>query len=271
MTAYPLADLTLARRLERCEGRTNAAFVEARARLAPEIGATWIERAGALAMFDGPGSPCTQTFALGMFQTPSADDLTALEAFFSDRGAAVFHEVSPLAGIETIDQLVARGYHPVELSSVLYQPIGALSAIPPAGPVRTRPAAAEEIEQWAATAAEGWSEFTEVAPLIRDLARVTASAGRTQAFFAFAEIDGRPIATGAVAIHDGIALFAGASTIPSARNRGAQRALLHARLQYAAAQNADLAMMCTAPGSASQRNAERQGFRIAYTRTKWGR
>jgi hypothetical protein len=28
-------------------------------------------------------------------------------------------------------------------------------------------------------------------------------------------------------------------------------------------------MMVALPGSASQRNAERQGFRIAYTRTKW--
>ena len=28
-------------------------------------------------------------------------------------------------------------------------------------------------------------------------------------------------------------------------------------------------MMCAQPGSASQRNAERHGFRIAYTRMKW--
>jgi hypothetical protein len=28
-------------------------------------------------------------------------------------------------------------------------------------------------------------------------------------------------------------------------------------------------MMGAEPGSASQRNAERQGFRIAYTRIKW--
>lgn len=27
--------------------------------------------------------------------------------------------------------------------------------------------------------------------------------------------------------------------------------------------------MAALPGSASQRNAERQGFRIAYTRIKW--
>jgi GNAT superfamily N-acetyltransferase len=269
MTAYPHADLPLARRLERCEARSNAAFVEARARITPELGATWIERAGALALFDGPGSPCTQTFALGIFETPTADDLAAIETFFTERGAAVVHEVSPLAGIETIDQLVARGYRPIELSSVMYQPIATPSDAAPTGSVTTRPAAPEEREQWAALSAEGWSEFTEFAALIHDLARVTASAERTVPFFA--EAGGRPIATGAVAIHDGVALMAGASTIPCARNQGAQRALLHARLQYAAAQGCDLAMMCAAPGSASQRNAERQGFRIAYTRTKWGR
>jgi len=37
----------------------------------------------------------------------------------------------------------------------------------------------------------------------------------------------------------------------------------------AESQGCDLAMMCAQPGSASQRNAERQGFRIAYTRIKW--
>jgi hypothetical protein len=33
----------------------------------------------------------------------------------------------------------------------------------------------------------------------------------------------------------------------------------------------DLAMMCAQPESASQRNAERNGFRVVYTRIKWGR
>ena len=40
-------------------------------------------------------------------------------------------------------------------------------------------------------------------------------------------------------------------------------------LAYAADQGCDLAMMCALPGSGSQRNAERHGFRIAYTRIKW--
>jgi GNAT superfamily N-acetyltransferase len=169
----------------------------------------------------------------------------------------------------TIDLLITRGYRPVELTSVMYRPIDAAPGAPQSDAVRARLAAREEIELWASVAAEGWSEFTEVAPLMRDLARVTARAERTQAFFA--ETEARPVATGAVAIYDGVALLAGASTIPTARNQGAQRALLQARLQHAASAGCDLAMMCAAPGSASQRNAERQGFRIAYTRIKWGR
>ena len=33
----------------------------------------------------------------------------------------------------------------------------------------------------------------------------------------------------------------------------------------------DVALMAALPGSGSQRNAERNGFRIAYTRIKWTR
>ena len=268
MSDYPFADLDLARRLEGCEARANAAFVESRARLAPHVGATWIECAGAMAMFDGVGSPLTQTFALGMFATPTAADLERIETFLIERGADVFHEVSPLAGMDTIDLLIARGYRPVELTSVMYRPV-ALESGGAAAALHTRIAAPEEVERWSEVAAEGWRELAEVAPLVRDLGRVSAMAEGSTPFFA--DKDGVPIATGALVIHGGVALLAGASTIPVGRRQGAQRALLEARLRHAASHGCDLAMMCAAPGSASQRNAERQGFRIAYTRTKWGR
>jgi GNAT superfamily N-acetyltransferase len=67
----------------------------------------------------------------------------------------------------------------------------------------------------------------------------------------------------------GVALLAGASTVPEGRGKGAQHALLEARLRFAREHGCDLAVINTAPGSASQRNAERHGFRIAYTRIKW--
>ena len=78
-------------------------------------------------------------------------------------------------------------------------------------------------------------------------------------------------AAGALAIHDGVALFAGAATVPELRHRGLQSALVAARMRFAADRHCDLAMMVAEAGSGSQRNAERRGFRVAYTRTKWSR
>ncbi len=50
---------------------------------------------------------------------------------------------------------------------------------------------------------------------------------------------------------------------------GCRGALLRERLRYAFDHGCDLAMMVAAAGSDSQRNAERKGFQIAYTRIKW--
>ena len=72
-----------------------------------------------------------------------------------------------------------------------------------------------------------------------------------------------------VARNKSVALFAGAATVPELRRRGLQAALLEERLRYAFDHGCDLAMMVAEAGSESQRNAERKGFQIAYTRLKW--
>ena len=265
---WPLIDLALARRLERTEGLANAAFVEARAELQPDVGAAWIDVAGTHALFDGPGSAVTQTFGLGLFDPIGAPEMETIERFFRDRGAEVMHEVSPIAPPEILALLVERGYRPFELSSVLFRPLGSADLGTASGsPIRARRVEPGEEALYADTSAEGWSEATELAAFIRGYAALTARARGTHCFIA--ELDGTAIGAGAVAIHGGVALLAGASTIPRWRERGGQRALLEARLRFAVEQGADLAMMAAAPGGGSQRNAERRGFRIAYTRTKW--
>jgi GNAT superfamily N-acetyltransferase len=266
MGAGLVTDLALARRLDRAEGMANARFVEARARARPDIGAAWIEVAGAYAMFDGDGSPCTQSFCLGLFQQPSADDMTRIEAFFHRRGAAAHHDASPLAGVRLFQMLQERGYRPIELSQAMYLPL-TIRLVAPDTAVRVRIAGREDHETWVQTAAEGWRELTEPKDDVPDLMRLIVSREKSPCFLA--ELDGRPVGAAAYFEHERVALLAGASTIPEWRNLGAQRAMLHARLEYAAKSGCDLAMVVTEPGSASQRNAERQGFRIAYTRTKW--
>ena len=235
----------------------------------PDSGAQWIDVAGTYAMYDGVRSPSTQTFGLGLFQMPTTADMDKLEEFFKERGAPVFHEVSPFADKALLAVLNERGYRPFELTSVMFLPLDAKA---PAATVRetsvqVRIVGEEEQDLWAHTAAEGWREFTEIAGPMLDLMRVSAAIQDSHPFLA--ELDGLPIAAGSLAIHDGVALLAGASTIPEWRRRGAQRALLDSRVEYAARAGCVLVMICAEPGSASQRNAERQGFRIAYTRTKW--
>ena len=266
--SFPLSDLSLSRRLERAEGTANKLFVEVRARLYPESGACWVEAAGAYAMFDGVQSPLTQTFGLGLFEPLSDDDLATLERFFRDRGAPVHHETSPVAGHELVKRLVDRDYHPIEYTSVLYQPIAAKElGAASAGAMEVHPIDPAEHDVWTRTFIEGWSDAADLAGFLDEASRVQAHVPGAHRFLATEE--GRPVAAGGLFLHDRVALLAGASTIPSARQRGAQLSLLDARLRFAAAAGCDLAMMGALPGSGSQRNAERNGFRIAYTRVKW--
>jgi len=267
---YPFADIELARRLERTEARGNADFVEARAKAFPDRCAMWIEVAGTYAMFDGVGSPLTQTFGLGVFEPVTVTHIETLEQFFRSRSADVFHEVCPLADNTVFTLFGERGYRPVEFSNVLYRPISQDLRLQASinERVNVRVVERDEINLWAETASAGWSEFPEVKDFMREVGQVSAV---SNSLSFLAQLDRQPIATGTLIIADDVALLAGASTIPRARRQGAQLALLEGRLRYAAAHGCTVAMMVAQPGSGSQRNAERHGFRIAYTRTKWTR
>lgn len=263
----PFADLALSRRLERAEGYACAQFAEARRRLFPNSGAEWLECAGAYAVFDGVDSPVTQTFGLGIFEELHPDVLNAIEHFFRARGAHVHHEVSPLAGVAVLEMLCARRYRPIEISSVLFREI-----MQPAGEIDSsitvRVIDSSEAQVWSETSTRGWAhEHPELREFLQQLGKIAAARENSPCFLA--ELDGQPGAAGGLCIHQGVALFAGAATIPELRCRGLQKALFHARMRYAVDHGCDLAMVATEPGSASQRNAERNGFRLAYTRTKW--
>ena len=232
MNAFPFADLALSRRLERAEALSNARFVESRARVFPPSAACWIEVAGAYALFDGAASPATQTFGLGMSQLPEAGDMDRIEAFFTQRGAPIYHEVSPLADDKLAPMLTARGYTPFEFTSVLYRPIdhaglkpcataeedvthgsgvapgvkpstvaqrsGVAQGFSPA--ISVRLVAKADVEIFAQTSAAGWSH-AGIDEFILQMAQVNAASEGVSLFLA--EADGRPIATAAVSMVEG--------------------------------------------------------------------
>ena len=61
------------------------------------------------------------------------------------------------------------------------------------------------------------------------------------------------------------AILTSDATLPSFRGRGIQSALLRARIWIAGASDCVLAVIEAEPGSSSQRNMERLGFRVAWT------
>lgn len=264
-----VVDKQLSQRLERTEGRVNADFVETRRRLSPEHGAEWIEVAGAYAMFDGNESPLTQTFGLGIFEEITAEHLDEIEAFFAKHDAPVFHEISPLADPSHMELLASRGYRPVELTSVMCRDLASgVEKRERNAELQTRVITPDEVDKWARTSAEAWkTEHEALGEFMFNFGSISAQC--KGAFPYIAELVGRPIATGMLFIYGDICMLAGASTIPSGRNKGAQTALLEDRLSFAAARGCTLAIMGAAPGSQSQTNAQKNGFQIAYTRTKW--
>ena len=261
------SDLVLSQRLERAEGHACVQYAEARRRLFSDSGADWIECGGAYAVFNGIESPVTQTFGLGLFEELTPASLDVIERFFLDRGAPVLHEVSPFAGVAALEMLCARNYRPIELSNVLCRPVERPTAEEQSG-ISVRLIAPEDAQLWSNISARGWShEHPELGDFLPDLGAISAARGDSLSFLA--EHDGKPGAAGVLCIHDGVALFGGSSTVPELRRRGLQAALLHKRMGYAFDHGCDLAMIVVQPGSDSQRNAERKGFRIAYTRIKW--
>jgi GNAT superfamily N-acetyltransferase len=58
----------------------------------------------------------------------------------------------------------------------------------------------------------------------------------------------------------------GAGTLADYRGRGLQAALLRARMAAAVEAGCEYAVVVTQGGTTSQRNAERLGFRVAYSK-----
>jgi len=259
-------DLQLARRVELAEAEAARACAEGMRRMDPDAPAAWGEFAGGIAVFTGKDSPITQAVGVGLDGPVAEADIDALERFFRDRGATVALEVCPLAGLEFYGLLAKRGYRLVEVSNVLVRSLGGevFSAPPPH--VTMRIAEQSEAAFWTRTVAEGFAEqFPVTPPLLEVMEGFFRRPGAT-CFLAY--VDGEVAGGGVVSRHKGVAGLFGASTLPAFRRRGVQSALLAARLSWAQEHGCNLAASIALPGSASQRNIERAGFQVAYTRTK---
>jgi hypothetical protein len=82
-------------------------------------------------------------------------------------------------------------------------------------------------------------------------------------------LDGVPAARAAMWLKDGVAVLGFAETLPAFRTRGGQTALIRHRIAEAARAGCDLLTAQTPVGLSSQRNMERAGLRLAFTKVNW--
>lgn len=92
----------------------------------------------------------------------------------------------------------------------------------------------------------------------------TASHVRTRAFIAW--LNEIPVGAAGIEITDDIACLFAAGVLPEYRRRGIQSVLILRRLQQAQNETCPLAVIHCNPGVATERNAVRLGFQLAYTK-----
>lgn len=210
-----------------------------------------------VAVFAGPGLPVNAAWH-GDSPPPTASELEAFEAFSAAHGQVATLHLLSHAAPALLPLLRGRGY---ALEYVLHAYVHDLSGPSPAPPLSIR----EEADPgaWAALSARGFGPGTEA------MMRLVAQAPGTVRLVA--EVDGQPAGTAALSVTAGVAALYGTSTLPEFRGRGVQTALLAARLHLAAELGADLASVFVTPGSGSERNVRRAGFRVAGARLTFTR
>ena len=250
------ADAALARRLEAAEA------ANARGCTAVHPEAAVLEVAGGCAVFAGADSPLTNAVGIGLNGRVSEAELDALEAFFRCRGAHVAIDLCPLADSGLVEALGRRGYCGTEFNNVL---VKRLSGVEIAFTPRVRRALPDEADLWSYTAGRGFFEQSNVTAEEMDVGRAIFAMPGVMCYLASVE-NGEPAGGAASAIYSALATLFADSTVTAFRRLGLHRELIAARLNEALAQGCDLATASTQPGTASQRNYERMGFEVVYTK-----
>ena len=259
-------DKAFARRLEAGEEMPQVMYARVLAKSKPQIGADEAEICGGHMSFAGLGSPIGRAGGMGLDRPFTAEDLDRFEAFYKSHGAPSQVDLCPLHDAEVFAMVKKRGYSIAELNNVLFRKLDTAEEFPPA------PAGAE-IRRGTLEDADAASALVERAffpdgppepyrglltPLYQMKGGITfiATVGGTMA----------ACAAGLVIPEHRIFALCGAGTAIEFRGRGLQTALSRVRMAAAAAAGCEYAVVVTQGGSASQRNCERLGFRVAYSK-----
>lgn len=260
----------LAQRVEAAEAQLIVAATEA-ARIRGGWGLV-LPVAGGFACAADAGSPMNKVVGLGFGGPVAPARLDEIEHTLAGLGVPVQVELCNLADPDVAAVLSGRGYRLVGFENVLGRPLSqAIDVVAPDG-VEIRRGGAQDIDAWIGAIVDGFAHPDDAGvPSLEEFPRdVVEKAERdfekAGAAAYLALCDGATAGGGSMRVTDGVAQLTGAATVPAYRRRGVQAALLSTRLGDAAAAGCEIAVVTTAPGSTSQKNVQRRGFHLLYTR-----
>lgn len=232
--------------------------------------------AGGWLCYEAPGSWANSAVGAGLSGPPAPGDIERLIGFYAERGAPARVQIAPTVDRAWVEALGEAGFVVQLFENVLARPLppdddplGSLTHPLPEG-LRIRqidPGNDGDVERFAWIAESGFSgpDGPTEAGLV--LGRRMARSLRVVALLA--ELDGEPVGSGAASGSSGeVGALFGVSVLPRARRRGIQQALIAERLRILRERGCELAIITSEPGIATERNARRLGFALAYTRVQ---
>jgi GNAT superfamily N-acetyltransferase len=261
------ADSAIARLLEGLCAEENVRFVEAARALYPGSGAEAMLLGGGAAIYVGPDSPVNQASGIGLDGPVEADTIEAVARFFSQRASQPRINLCPLAHPSLARAVAELGWvvdcfeNVLALDLAEHQPRAGEKA---EGVEIRRAETDDERELWASVVSNGFAAPADPSAAQLRLGRIVAM--REGAVLLTAYVDGRPAGTGELTVGKGVGWLSADTTLPQFRRRGIQRALQEERLHLAAEAGCSMAVSESQPGASSQRNMERSGFHVLYTR-----
>ncbi|WP_172459547.1 GNAT family N-acetyltransferase [Legionella quateirensis] len=226
---------------------------------------TFLDVNGGTACFSGFDSFLSQVVGWG-FHTKSRyfkTEIELIENFYKSLAhSRVDIELCPYVGNDLMIFLSERGYAVSEINNVSVLDLSSLKTGEHLDSHYTiREVSSIEVDEWAKRVAMGFG-YPEAQEQFSHYARA-------KGIRAFAVYDEDQIIAGAtIAMHGDVCDLGVTSTLPAFRGKGLQKKLLLTRLQYARQHGLAIATVTTEPGTISDLNVQKSGFRCAYTRIK---
>jgi GNAT superfamily N-acetyltransferase len=216
---------------------------------------------GGWAIDFGPNSPLSQVLFAGMEGEVIEEEFAEVEQAFFARDVSTTVSLCPYADPSLVRILGKRGYRITHFEHTMLKELGASES-------STTPDVRQaEHADWPActdVVCDAFFPDGDAPESVRGLFELLYAAEGAAVFLALRE--NTVAACAGVTIAGAVAVLAGDGTAKAFRGLGLQNELIRARGGYALQQGCELAMSSTVPGSTSQRNYERQGFRVAYTK-----